>query len=284
LTFDLKTPSPAGRQSPQSLPVEFAEPLARAQARISPLASRVLWYADVSSTNDVAARLAESGAEEGVLVAADGQTAGRGRRGRDWSSPRGVGIYATVILRPPAAIIPLVTIAAGVALADGIESATGLGVLLKWPNDVIIEGDSHFATPRKLAGILAEGGTAQDGAAWVVLGFGINVLPGAYPADVSARATSLETELGRRVGRGELLVECLAALADRYAELRESQTAPILAAWRHRARSTLGRRVEWDRGGRTHLGVAYDIDETGALLVQTDGRLERVMSGEVRWR
>jgi BirA family biotin operon repressor/biotin-[acetyl-CoA-carboxylase] ligase len=264
--------------------VEFAEPLARAHGRIRPLASRVLWYADISSTNDVAARLAERGGEEGVLVVADGQTAGRGRRGRDWSSPRGVGIYATVILRPPAAVVPLVTIAAGVALADGIESATGLRVLLKWPNDVIVDGESRSATPRKVAGILAEGGSAPDGAAWVVLGFGINVLPGAYPADVSARATSLETELGRPVDRGELLVECLAALAERYAELRGSDTARMLGAWRHRARSTLGRRIEWDRGGRTQLGVAHDIDETGALLVQTEGGLERVISGEVRWR
>ena len=268
---------------PEPLPEEFAQPLAEAAERIRPFASRRVWYSEITSTNDVAARLAESGAEEGLLVAADAQRAGRGRRGRDWASPPAAGIYATVLLRPPDGIVPLVTIAAGVALADGIEAATGLRVRLKWPNDILAADDSRSVTPRKIAGILAEGGTAPD-RTWVVLGFGINVLPGAYPPDIAARATSLEAELGRPVDRGRLLVECLAALADRYAELRHSQAARLLGAWRRRAASTLGRRVEWDRNGRTYLGIARDIDEAGALLVQTDGGLERVISGEVRWR
>jgi BirA family transcriptional regulator, biotin operon repressor / biotin---[acetyl-CoA-carboxylase] ligase len=269
--------------TPQPVPGEFSEPLTRAAARIKPLASRIFWYSEVTSTNDVAVHLAESGAEEGVLVLADGQTAGRGRRGRDWASPPAAGIYATVVLRPPRVVVPLMTIAAGVALADGIESATGLRVWLKWPNDIVI-GDSRSAAHRKIGGILAEAGTARDGGGWVVLGFGINVLPGAYPPEVDARATSLEAELGKPVDRSSVLVECLAGLSGRYAQLRDSQASNVLDAWRRRAGSTLGRRVEWHRDGRTHLGLARDIDDSGALLVQTEGGLERVISGEVRWR
>jgi BirA family biotin operon repressor/biotin-[acetyl-CoA-carboxylase] ligase len=270
-------------QIPTALPEEFAQPLAEAAERIRPFASRVAWFAEVTSTNDVAARFAERGSEEGLLVAADAQRAGRGRRGRDWASPPAAGIYATVVLRPPASIVPLVTIAAGVALADGIEAATGLQLRLKWPNDILAADDSRSVTPRKIAGILAEGGTLQD-RTWVVLGFGINVRPGAYPPQVASRATSLEAELGRPVDRGLLLVECLAALSDRYDELRRSPATRLLAAWRHRAGATLDRRVEWDHDGRTHLGIARDIDEEGALLVQTDRGLERVISGDVRWR
>jgi BirA family biotin operon repressor/biotin-[acetyl-CoA-carboxylase] ligase len=269
--------------SQQPLPHEFAEPVRRAGERLGLFASRILWYPEVTSTNDVAVALAESGGAEGVVVAADGQTTGRGRQGRAWASPPGVGIYATIILRPAADVAPLVTIAAGVAVADGIQAATGLPVRVKWPNDVFVQGSAGPPSDRKLAGILAEGGTVPGGESWVVLGFGINVMPGAYPAEVAARATSLETELGRPVDRGMVLAECLAALTTRYGELREGRGAAVIEAWRSRAASTFGRPVEWNHEGRMERGVAHDIDASGALLVRTGGGMRRVISGEVRW-
>ena len=246
-------------------------------------ASRVLWYPEVTSTNDVAVALAESGADEGVVVAADAQTTGRGRLGRSWASPAGVGIYATVVLRPARDVAPLVTIAAGVAIAEGIEAATGLAVRVKWPNDVFVAGPAGPRTDRKLAGILAESGAMPQGDSWVVLGFGINVLPGAYPAEVAVRATSLEAELGRPVDRGVLIAECLAALSGRYAHLREGRAGAVIAAWRSRAASTFGRRVEWNHEGHMQQGVAQDIDPSGALLVRTEAGVRRLISGEVRW-
>jgi len=170
----------------------------------------------------------------------------------------------------------LLTIAAGVALADGIQAASGLQPLLKWPNDVYIGG-------RKLAGILAEAGASSGGVQYVVVGCGINLMPAAYPPDVSARATSIESELGRPIDRGLLFVECLAALYQRYGELQSRTGAAIVARWRDRAVSTFGRRVEWDAAGVTRHGVAEDIDETGALLVRESAARVRVISGEVRW-
>jgi BirA family biotin operon repressor/biotin-[acetyl-CoA-carboxylase] ligase len=104
----------------------------------------------------------------------------------------------------------------GVAVADGVQVATGLSPSLKWPNDV-------YVGPRKLAGILAEAGGAGDGVQHVILGFGINLLTAAYPPDVAVRATSIESELGRRCDRGLVLTECLAALADRYAALQRAR-------------------------------------------------------------
>ena len=115
-----------------------------------------LWYTTVPSTNDLAGALAERGAREGCAVIAEAQTAGRGRHGRAWSSPPGAGLYISTILRPPTRALSLLTIAAGVAVADAIQLATGLDAQLKWPNDV-------YAGDRKLAGVLAEAGSMDDG-------------------------------------------------------------------------------------------------------------------------
>ena len=256
---------------PISLPEEFASSLRLVQERLGIFTHRVLWYPEIGSTSDVAATFADKGAEEGLVVLADRQAAGRGRLGRSWASPPGAGIYVSVVLRPSAAVAKLVTIAAGVAVTDGIESATGLSAHVKWPNDVHVSG-------RKLAGILAEGAVSH-----VVLGIGINVLPAAYPPDVAARATSIEAELGRPVDRGLVLAECLASLAARYRELNENRGASIVDAWRMRAAPMLGRRVEWESAGERHTGTAENIDDDGALIVKVGAGTLRIRSGEVRW-
>lgn len=259
--------------APCTLPPEFAESLARAADRLGPFAQQILWYASVSSTNDVGASLAERGVVEGAVVVANSQSAGRGRQGRSWASPPGAGLYVSTVLRPPRDAVRALTIAAGVAVAEGIDAATGLHVALKWPNDVYI-GE------RKLAGVLAE---AADAIQYVILGIGINVMPAAYPPDVAARATSLEEELGRAVDRGLLLAECLAALARRYADLRGGRRGVVIDAWRRRAAPTLGRRVRWEAAGSTLEGVAEDIDDSGALVVRTGGGTVTVAAGEVVW-
>src|SRR5439155_4982688 len=155
--------------------------------------------------------------DEGTVVLADAQTAGRGRRGREWFSPPGSGLYVSVVLRPGRSLsgstdraTRLLTLAAGVALVEAVETATGLAVDLKWPNDL-------YVGRHKLAGILAEGaGDANDA---IVLGYGINVRAAAYPPELRDRATSLESELGRSVDRARLFVESLASVARRYDDL-----------------------------------------------------------------
>lgn len=258
---------------PDALPGDLRAALERAAPRLGQFGRRVLWYPEIGSTNDAANELAAAGEAEGTVVVADTQTAGRGRLGRSWTSPPGAGIYASVILRPHAAVASLVTLAAGVAVAEGIEASTALPVALKWPNDVVTrEG-------RKLAGILAEASAASS----VVLGFGINVMPAAYPAAIVSRATSIESELGRPIDRWLVLTECLARLRARYEDLRETRSAEVIGAWRARAASGFGRRVEWDAGGTMQQGVAHDVDADGALLVRTGYGIVRLISGEVRW-
>jgi len=265
--------------NPTSIPDEFAEAFAQARPRLGPLAARVLWYDEITSTNDRALAWAESGAEEGCLVLADAQTSGRGRLGRAWASPAGAGIYASTVLRPPAHAVGLLTMAAGLAVSEGIASATGLDAYVKWPNDVCMPG----RPPRKLAGILAEAGSTGGRVLHVVVGIGINVLPGAYPPAVAARATSLEAELGRAVQRSTVLAECLAALWRRYSMLGAGEAGAVLADWRRRAASTFGRRVEWDTPAGSRTGIARDVDASGALVVATDSGLVRLTAGEVRW-
>jgi BirA family transcriptional regulator, biotin operon repressor / biotin---[acetyl-CoA-carboxylase] ligase len=261
------------------LPDEFADALAQARPRLGPVAARVLWYDDIGSTNDRALAWAEAGAEEGSLVLADGQSAGRGRQGRSWASPPGAGIYVSLVLRPQPAAIALLTIAAGLAVSEGIAVATGLETQVKWPNDICVVN----RTTRKLAGILAEAGSSGDRVLHVVVGIGINVLPASYAPDVAARATSLESELGRAVPRGPVLAECLAALWRRYTMLSDGGGAEVLDGWRRRAAATFGRQVEWDTPSGTHRGVARDVDASGALAVESDRGVVRLTAGEVRW-
>jgi BirA family biotin operon repressor/biotin-[acetyl-CoA-carboxylase] ligase len=115
------------------------------------------------------------------------------------------------------------------------------------------------------------------------VGFGINVMPAAYPPDVAVRATSIEGELGRAVDRGLLLAECLASLSSRYADLQCGRVADVTDAWRLRAAATFGRRVRGDVCGLVLDGVAENLDETGALVVRTSDGLARVTAGEVTW-
>ena len=249
--------------------------LARVSPRLGGLGRRIHWLDTASSTNDIAARLAELGAEEGTVVVADAQTAGRGRLGRVWFSAPGAGLYASIVLR----LVPgaLLTLASGVALAEGVEASTGLPAELKWPNDLMVG-------KRKLAGILAEASARGAALQYIVLGFGLNLRPVAYPPELADRATSVEAEIDRPADRALILAEVLVALAARYADLQGGRFDVILSAWRQRASSSLsGAPVEWDAGNGVVRGRAEDIDESGALLVRVGGRIERVTAGEVRW-
>jgi BirA family transcriptional regulator, biotin operon repressor / biotin---[acetyl-CoA-carboxylase] ligase len=267
---------------PAPLPDDFGGALSAGRARIGVLGSSVLYFPLVASTNDIAARLAARQACEGAVVIADAQTAGRGRRGREWFSPAGSGLYVSVVLTPGRAphgrgrrATGLLTLAAGVALGEAIEAATGLAVDLKWPNDL-------YVARRKLGGILAEA-AGGDAAPPIVLGYGVNVGASSFPPELRDRATSLESELGRRVDRAPLFVESLAALARRYDDLIGGRFDAILDDWRARAPASIGRRVAWTGASGPATGITAGIDDDGALMVAVGERTERIVAGEVTW-
>jgi len=266
-----------------ALPSELAAGLDATAARRGPLGTPVYYFSETGSTNDVAATLAERGAAEGTLVLASAQTAGRGRLGRQWHSPPDAGVYASLIIRSAAAA-SFLTLAGGVAVAEGIREATGLPTEIKWPNDVVISDRTRPARRRKLAGILAEASSGADGVQYVVLGVGINIKAASYPPELADTASSLETELGRAVDGGAVLGETLAALERALTPLRHGESAGLLAAWRRLAPSAFGAAVEADVRGCRVTGIAEGIDDSGALLVRVNGHLERVLSGEVLWK
>ena len=204
--------------------------------------SDVRWFSEVDSTNRVAADLARAGAADGVVVGADHQTAGRGRRGRTWESRPGASLLVSVLLRPAP---PLVSLAAGVAAAEACEAVAAVPIRLKWPNDVLSGGE-------KVGGILCElvGGAA-------VVGLGLN-LAWAPPGAAS---------LGADVDRNRLLAAFLAALDD---------PGDVLGRYRARC-DTLGRRVRVELPVSTVEGVATEVDDDGRLVV--DGRA--IVAGDV---
>lgn len=259
------------------LPAELAAPLDELRARRPDLALDVRWFLSVTSTMDVAAALLLDGPARGVVVLADAQTAGRGRRGRTWASPPGSGVYLSLILNPSARALAtsLLTLAAGVGVREGLHAAAGLDAELKWPNDVVVGR-------RKVAGILAEGAGIGTAGATVIVGVGINVRRSTWPPDVAARATSVEAEVGQPVSRGRIVAEVLAAVLDRVTGL-EREAGDILQAWRVAAPSAVGTPVEWTTHKGIGRGLTAGVDETGALLIDTDNGIERVLSGEIRW-
>jgi BirA family biotin operon repressor/biotin-[acetyl-CoA-carboxylase] ligase len=230
------------------------------------------------STNDHLKQRARAGAVEWTVVLADAQTAGRGRQGRRWSSPPG-NLYLSVLLRPapPSARWSVLPLVAGLAVAEGL-AAEGLEASLKWPNDVMVSG-------RKVGGILAEATSGGEGLESVVLGVGVNVAvrPPDLPPEVASAVTCVAEELARAVDRTSVAAAVLARLTVWYHALAREGPQVVQAAWRARAVPWWGRAVEAQSGGRRVRGIARDVDEGGALILELeDGTRAVLHSGEVR--
>ena len=258
------------------LPADIDARLRLEAARLGPFGDRVRHYREVPSTNDVAAALAERGAPHGTVVVADAQTAGRGRHGNHWFSPAGAGLYLSVLLRTPTP--PVLTLAAGVAVAEALRCVTGLDATLEWPNDVVV---ATPAAARKVAGILVEAVTVHDRVDRVIVGIGVNLRDAAWPPELADRAGSVEGLTGRSVDPASLLVELLATLATRCADVESGEIANLLTRWERLAPSSRGATVEWLVGSVRQRGVTEGVDEQGALLVRVGARRERLAGGEV---
>lgn len=239
---------------------------------------RIVCLDEAGSTNVEAFRLAEAGAIEGTVVLADRQTAGKGRLGRQWVSPGGVNLYLSVILRPPLPPYeaPQLTFISAVAVARAIEEVTGLRPAIKWPNDLLVNNC-------KVAGLLNEMSAETDRVGFVVLGIGINLNMDAaqFPDDLRTPATSLALASGRPVSRVPFAVRLLSALDEEYSRFLRTGFGPVREEWARRC-NAFGRQVSVAVGTQTLQGPFAGIDHDGALLLTLpDGRLERVLSGDV---
>lgn len=242
------------------------------------LGRRIYAYNQTRSTQDVALRLGASGAEEGTLVLAEYQTAGRGKMNRKWFSPPRSSILMSIILRPTIKLsdAPIVTFLAAVGATQAIIELTDLKVSIKWPNDIYIND-------KKVGGILTQLETNSDHVRFIVLGIAINVnLDIAdQPQAIRQRATSLSIELGYGVSRLELLRLLLLKLEKLYLTFKKGDLKSIIYKWKYLS-NTLGRRIIVETVSSKFEGFAVDVDEDGSLLVRTDiGKLEKIIAGSV---
>ncbi len=243
--------------------------------------NRILYFDSIDSTNSRAKLLAAQGAEHGTILLANHQTDGRGRIGRSFHSPAGLGVYLTMILRPQCQASQLMhlTCAAAVAACDAVEAVTSLRPGIKWTNDLV-------SGKQKLGGILTELSLdAQGNVSYALIGIGLNCnhQPSDFPEEIRPIATSLAAISGKPVDRGCIAVAIVSALDNMAGRLLTDK--PLLLE-RYRADCvTIGKEVSVHSADSMRHGTAVGVDENGGLEVFfPDGHIETVNSGEVSIR
>jgi len=246
------------------------------------LGRRVVYFEETDSTNIQAKRLAEDGAENGTLIVADMQTAGKGRRGRSWQQSSGTMISMTFILKP--AFTPdkasMLTLVAAHSVAKAIEEETGLDVFIKWPNDIIVH-------QKKVVGILTEMSLSveQDSIHYVVVGIGINVNPEHIPEELKDTATSLYLESGRKFNRSRMIARVMKCFEEDYERFLETEDlSSILDSYNARLISA-GREVRILDPKGEYTGTSRGMNRIGELIVEkADGCTVNIYAGEVSVR
>ena len=248
------------------------------------LGHNVFYYDEIDSTNTEAKRKAEEGEPHGTLVVADMQSAGRGRRGRDWSSPHHQGIFFTILLRPEIEPVnaPMLTLVMAMAVARGISESTGLKAQIKWPNDIVING-------KKVVGILTEMSAQIDYVNHVVIGTGINVHQSSFPEELAQKATSIDIEQeklgGAKISRAQLLEEILEQFEIYYEKYIKTQDLSGLMEEYNQELVNKNRKVRVLDPLGEFEGQALGINAHGSLLVEKDsGETVEISSGEVSVR
>ncbi len=241
------------------------------------LGQRIQSYQSLGSTNNSAWRMAEEDAPEGTLLVADRQTAGRGRLGRSWHSPPRVGLWFSLVLRPPVAPsqAPGISLLSALVLTRTIQGVCKIEAKIKWPNDCLIAG-------KKTAGILTELSSELDRVNFVVVGIGLNVNQSKshFPSVLKSKATSLFIETKKKWHRAELLAAFLEEFEEPYPRFKKEGIGPFIREIEKRM-PLLGQRIKLSAGKEIVSGKAVGLDEDGALLLETKSGLYRAISGEV---
>ena len=240
--------------------------------KTSLLGRELHYYPRLSTTMDTARELARKGAEEGTVIMAGTQTAGKGRIGRSWFSPEG-SLAMSVILKPPLKNLPQLIMIASLAVVSAIRTVSGLDAAIKWPNDVMIKG-------RKVCGILIENEVEEGKVNYADIGIGINANfePADHPeiADIS---TGLSHESGRQISVVQLAAAVIDELERLYIAARNGD--PVHRDWR-RHMETLGKRIKVDTGQSIEHGIAESVNENGNLILRRDdGSPVEIVVGDV---
>jgi len=239
----------------------------------------IYYFDNIDSTNTKAKELAEEGHPSGTLVVADRQTAGKGRRGRSWESPSGIGIFMTLMLKP--AINPnnasMLTLVAAMATTRAIRRVTGVPAMIKWPNDIVMNG-------KKVCGILTEMSAQFDYINHIVIGIGINVHNEEFPEEIAQTASSLYLESGQHIHRASLIEAFLEEFEDVYAEYLKTEDMEGLQKEYDTMLVNRGRQVRVLDPKEPFEGKAMGITKKGELIVDTWESRKLVSSGEVSVR
>ncbi|MEP6913483.1 MAG: biotin--[acetyl-CoA-carboxylase] ligase [bacterium] len=241
------------------------------------LASQILRFDSLPSTNVEAASRAVEGAPEGLCIVASEQTAGRGRLERQWVSPKGAGLYCSIILRPDFdhSLWPLLTLMAAVAVHDTLLNLFALETDIKWPNDIL-------ANDRKLCGILAETVDTRLGRA-VILGIGVNLTNNSFPAELEGVATSVEAATGRNADL-ELIIQPLLRSIGRYYQILQGSggSEEIVQEWTARSSYARGKRIRLVNGDEIFDGTTRGLESDGGLRIETaTGEIKIFRAGDV---
>jgi BirA family biotin operon repressor/biotin-[acetyl-CoA-carboxylase] ligase len=239
---------------------------------------RIHHFPRIDSTNDRALAMMEGGEPEGTLVLAEEQIQGRGRRQRAWHSPPGLGIYASLILRPSlqADLLPLVSFAAAVGAVVALESLSLTGARIKWPNDILLGG-------KKAGGLLAEARGDGPGVGVVVgLGLNVNQEEKDFPPELRGRITSLLLESGRVWDRQRILWEILLGWEREHEKLLEQGPGDLLADFERFSAFAVGARLRIDPEGEAMQGHYAGLGPRGELLLRTaEGAVRSLTFGEI---
>ena len=237
---------------------------------------RLCYFESLDSTNQKARELAEEGYPAGTLVIADNQTAGRGRRGRNWDSRAGMGIFMSLVLKPQ--ISPdkasMLTLLSALAVSKGISKITEEKAQIKWPNDLVLHG-------RKICGILTEMSPKLD---YVIVGIGINVHNKDFPEEIAQMAGSLYTETGKHYSRAKLVAAVLECFEHYYALFLEKEDLSLIQQAYNELLVNQEKEVRVLDSKEPFEGIAKGITEKGELMVDTEKGRKLVSSGEVSVR
>lgn len=244
------------------------------------VAKEVLYFDTIDSTNIKAQELAEKGYQSGTLVVADKQESGKGRRGRSWVSPSGTGIFMTLMIKPD--INPnnasMLTLVAALAVAKAITSVTGEEALIKWPNDIVVNG-------KKVCGILTEMNAQFDYINHIVVGIGINVHNESFPEEISQMASSLMIEAGgKRFHRAQIIAETMSYFEQYYDTFLKTQDLSALVREYDELLVNRNKSVRVLDPKEPFDGKAMGITPKGELIVDTWESCKLVSSGEVSVR
>lgn len=245
------------------------------------IGKQLFYFEEIDSTSNYAKKIAHEGCPHGTVVVAERQTSGRGRVGREWKSSNSDGLWFSIVLRPELEPenVQIVTLAASIAVVEGIFESQGIVCGIKWPNDIILDNC-------KLAGILTELSAEPGHVNFVVVGIGININQdvNSFNGEIRQKATSLKIHTGRCIQRVKILGSILTSFEEIYKIMLQGNRSEVINRW-SKYSVTLGKEVRILSRDEEYIGIAQNVASDGKLIVKCyDGAVREISAGEIQVR